>query len=89
MGQNTATNTNIAPSKYSKALVMQPMANTLSHAKVSSLRPRQINLRNPPSRFEEQYKDKLTKYQFGVAYRDNMGSQFPHPPNEFAKKTHS
>ena len=46
---------------------MQPMV--LNQA---GMRPPQIDMRTPPSKFESQYKSKLTPRQFKVAYQDGI-----------------
>ena len=70
MGQNS-NSTQLASNRYGKAFTMQPMANRLG------VRPPQIDMRNPPSpspsprpfpsKYEAQYKSKLTKLQYKVA----------------------
>ena len=55
-----------AQNRYSKAFAMQPMVNQ------AGIRPPQINMRDPPSKFESQYKGKLTPLQFKVAYEDQL-----------------
>ena len=55
----------------------------------AGMRPPKIDMRNPPSKFEKEYKGKLTPFQFKVAYGDSMEGMFPIPPNEYNKNMSS